>query len=240
MNRCAFAVRAIILLGAALTLAVGRPALAAPITINFETLPSLPTQPNDFAAAGPMQTYNVPSVFTISGGVVLGNPTFLASFPAHGSPPNLYGTADFADPSLLSTIALTFPSAEDIISVTGVLFNGQNITEDYVVKAFSGATQVDSNTFTGVAANTSTSAFDNISLRSLAAQPITSVTITTPDAAVNGWDFFVDTITITPFVQQAPEPSTALMLLSSALGFWVVRRRRWHTHCPASPRRSPN
>jgi len=110
--------------------------------------------------------------------------------------------------------------------VTGVLFNGQNITEHYVVKAFSGATQVDSNTFTGVAANTSTSAFGNISLSSLAAQPITSVTITTPDAAVNGWDFFVDTITITPFVQQAPEPSTALMLLSSALGFWVVRRRR--------------
>ena len=238
MNRCAFGVRAIILLGAALTIAVGRPALAAPITINFETLPSLPTQPNNFAAAGPMQTYNVPSVFTISGGVVLGNPTFLASFPAHGSPPNLYGTADFADPSLLSTIALTFPSAEDIISVTGVLFNGQNITEDYVVKAFSGATQVDSNTFTGVAANTSTSAFGNISLSSLAAQPITSVTITTPDAAVNGWDFFVDTITIIPFVQQAPEPSTALMLLSSALGFWVVRRRRRHTHCPALPRRS--
>src|SRR5262245_40986100 len=84
MSRCAFGMRAIILLGAALTLAVGCPALAAPITINFETLPSLPTQPNNFPAAGPMQTYNVPGVFTISGAVVLGNPTFPASFPAHG------------------------------------------------------------------------------------------------------------------------------------------------------------
>src|SRR6266851_6425137 len=118
MNRSAFRMSAIILLGATLILAGGRPASAAPITINFETLPALPTQPNNFAA-GPMQTYTVAGVFSITGGVVLGNPTFLASFPAHGSAPNLYGTADFADPSLLSTIELAFPTAEDIVSVTG-------------------------------------------------------------------------------------------------------------------------
>jgi len=53
------------------------------------------------------------------------------------------------------------------------------------------------NTFTGMAGGSSTSAFGNISLSSLAAQPITSVTITTPNAAVNRWDFLVDTITIT-------------------------------------------
>jgi len=226
MNRCAFGVRAIILLGAALTLAVGRPALAAPITINFETLPSLPTQPNNFAAAGPIQTYNVPSVFTISGGVVLGNPTFLASFPAHGSPPNLYGTADFADPSLLSTIALTFPSAEDIISVTGVLFNGQPIAEDYEVDAFSGATLVAQNIFGGMPADTSTNAFGLISLASNAADPITSVTIKTPNSGVNGWDFLVDTIQISAAVISTPEPSTALILLSGVLGFVAVRRRQ--------------
>src|SRR5215831_15965458 len=39
-------------------------------TINFESLPSLPTQPNNFAAAGPMQTYSQPGIFTISGGGV--------------------------------------------------------------------------------------------------------------------------------------------------------------------------
>jgi hypothetical protein len=226
MNMRAFGIRASILLVAALTLAMGPPAPAAPITINFETLPALPTQPNNFAAAGAMQTYSSAGVFTITGGVALGNPTFLAAFPSHGTPPNLYGTADFADPSLLSTITLTLPSAEDIVSVTGVLFNGQPVAEDYVVDAFSGLTLVAMNTFTGMAGSSSTSAFGNISLSSIAALPITSVTITTPNSGANGWDFFVDTITINAAAVQAPEPSTALILLSGALGLWMVRRRR--------------
>jgi len=226
MNRCKFANRAIILLFAALTLTLGGPALAAPITIDFENLPSLPAQPNNFAAAGPMQTYSMAGVFSIMGGVVLGNPTFLASFAAHGSPPNLYGTADFADPSLLATITLTLPSAEDITSVTGLLFNGQNTAETYVVDAFSGATLVDHNTFTNVQPDTSTNGFRNFSLTSNAANPITSVTITTPDATLNGWDFFVDTIQISAAVISTPEPSTALILLSGILGLVAARRCR--------------
>jgi hypothetical protein len=53
------------------------------------------------------------------------------------------------------------------------------------------------------------------------------VTITTPNTATNGWDFLVDTITITPSaVTTTPEPSTALILLSGALGLLVARRRR--------------
>jgi hypothetical protein len=225
MNKGAFGMRAIVVLFAAVTLAVGRPAPAAPITINFETLPSLPTQPNNFAAAGAKQTYSSAGVFTIDGGVALGNPTFLPAFPLHGTVPNLYGTTDIADPSLLSTITLTLPSAEDIVSVTGVLFNGQPVAEDYVVDAFSGLTLVAMNTFTGMAGSSSTSAFGNISLSSTAALPITSVTITTPNSGANGWDFFVDTITINAAEVQAPEPSTALILLS---GLWllVARRRR--------------
>jgi PEP-CTERM motif len=226
MNRSAFALRAVILLCAALTLAVGRPALAAPITINFETLPSLPTQPNDFAAAGAVQTYTVAGAFSITGGIVLGDPTFLASFGAHGSPPNAYGTADFADPSLLSTITLTLPSAEDIVSVTGVLFNGQPVAESYEIDAFSGVSPVGSQVFTNMATTSSLSGFDNFSLASNAANPITRVTIATPNAVANGWDFFVDTITITPAVTTTPEPSTALILLSGALGLLVARRRR--------------
>ena len=227
MNMRAFGIRTSILLVAALTLAMGRPALAAPITINFETLPALPTQPNNFAAAGAKQTYSSAGVFTIDGGVALGNPTFLPAFPLHGTPPNLYGTTDVADPTLLQTITLTFPAAEDIVSVTGVLFNGQPIAEDYVVDAFSGLALVAMNTFTGMAAASSTSAFGNISLSSLAAQPITSVTITTPNALVNGWDFLVDTITISAAaVTTTPEPSTALILLTGALGLLVARRRR--------------
>jgi len=227
MNKAALGTRASILLVAALTLAVGRPAPAAAITIDFENLPSLPAQPNTFTAAGAKQTYTVPGVFSIDGGVVLGNPLGLPAFPLHGTPPNLYGTTDIADPSLLDTITLTLPSAEDIVSVTGVLFNGQPIPENYVVDAFSGLILVDSNTFSGMAASFSTSAFGNISLTSIAALPITSVTITTPNVALNGWDFFVDTITITAAaVTPAPEPSTALILLSGALGLLVARRRR--------------
>jgi hypothetical protein len=175
-----------------------------------------------------MQTYNDPGVFSITGGVVLGNPTFLPAFPLHGTPPNLYGTTDIADPSLLSTITLTFPSAEGVTSVTGVLFNGQPIAENYVVDAFSGAILVAANTFTNMPDSTSTSAFGNFSLTSTTALPITSVTIPTPaDAAMNGWDFSVDTITITPAaVTRTPEPSSGLILLTGALGLLVVRRRR--------------
>jgi hypothetical protein len=219
----AFAMKAVILVLAALTLSLAQPAPAAPITIDFENLPSLPAQPNNFAAAGPMQTYNSPGIFTINGGVVLGNPTFLAAFPVHGSLPNLYGTADFADPSLLSTITLTLPSAEDIGSVTGVLFNGQPIPESYRVDAFSGAALVASQTFTNMASVNSPSGFGNFSLASNAANPITRVTVTTPNAAIHGWDFFVDTITVTP------EPGTFLLLGSGFAG--LVAARRWrHRH----------
>jgi hypothetical protein len=42
-------------------------------------------------------------------------------------------STDVADSSLVSTITLTPPSAEDIVSVTGVLFNGQPVAEGYVL-----------------------------------------------------------------------------------------------------------
>src|SRR5260370_40767797 len=77
---------------------------AASILIDFSTEPVLAAQPNNFAAAGMMQTYTHARLYTISGGVVLGNPTLLAAFPTHASPPNLYGTTDIAAPSLLGTL----------------------------------------------------------------------------------------------------------------------------------------
>jgi hypothetical protein len=212
------------LLFAALTLALGRPAPAATITIDFENLPSLSPQPNNFFAAGPIQTYTDPGVFSITGGVVLGNPLLLPAFPLHGTPPNLYGTTDIADPSLLSTITLTFPSAEGVTSVSGVLFNGQPIAENYVVDAFSGAIPVAANTFTNMPDSTSTSAFGNFSLTSTTALPITSVTIPTPaDAAVNGWDFLVDTIVITtnPVVVPAPVIGHGLPVLLAVAGIFL-------------------
>jgi hypothetical protein len=213
------------------------PARAGTIQLNFET-PPFPTtaQPNNFADAGPEQTYTQPGVFTISGGVVLGNPTFLTEFAGNGgpfgSPPNLYGTTDVADPSLLSTITLNLDASQGITSVTGVLFNGQNLvasgsTETYTVTAFSGATQVDAHNYALSTDLTSPNSVTNFSLSSTSALPITQVTFTTPDAGTNGWDFLVDSITAqgTPVV---PEPPAIVMggtslLLGLAFGW----RRLW-------------
>jgi hypothetical protein len=69
--------------------------------------------------------------------------------------------------------------------------------------------------FSNMADSFSPTGFGDFFLASTAAQPITPVTITTPNAGVNGWDFLVDTITITTgSVAPAPEPSSALLLLS--------------------------
>ena len=193
-------------------LALAQTAHASLITINFENEPTLPLQPNNFAAAGPMQVFTSPGKYTISGGVVLGNPTFLLAFPANGTPPNLYGTADFADPSLLQVMTIDLPAAEGIFLVQGVLFNGQPLAEDYQLNAFSGLAQVDAQTFTAVQPDSDPFGFRKFSLSSSGATPITRVTITTPNAAINGWDFFVDTVTL-----QTAEPPPLILLLFGAL-----------------------
>ena len=224
------------LIGAALAIVLTVPAGATSVNINFETAPFPTTmQPSDFNTAGAMQTYTQPGVFSITGGVVLGNPTFLPEFAGNGgpfgSPPNLYGTTDVADPSLQSTISLTLVPSQAITSVTGVLFSGQNTvasgdTESYTITAFSNGNQVDMQNPSLSVDLTSPSSVFQFSLSSTSAMPITMVTITTPNAGTNGWDFLVDSI-----VAQGgaiPEPSTIVMG-GTALMFGLVtgwRRRR--------------
>ena len=137
----------------------------AGIVVDFENNPNLPAQPNNFFAAGTMQAYTQAGVYSITGGVVLGNPSFLSAFASHGSAPNLYGTADFADPSLLPTITLTLPTAEHVTSVSGVFFNGQNVAEDYILTAMSGGVTVGTASIT-LAAASDTSDFYNFSFTS--------------------------------------------------------------------------
>jgi len=224
-------VMAAVVVAATVLLAGLAPAGAVTITVDFEHLPSLAAQPNSFAAAGAMETFTSAGVFSITGGVVLGNPTFLASFPAHGSAPNLYGTADFADPSLLSTIELDMPAAAETTSVSLVLFNGQTIAETYEVDFFSGATLTCAETFVGVPASTSSSSFATPSCSSTLALPITKVLVKAPsDIAINGWDFFVDTIVLVQNpVTAVPEPASLVLLMASgavAVGYRGWRRRK--------------
>lgn len=212
-------------LGLALGLAGG--ATAATITVDFENLPTLAAQPNNFAAAGAMQTYSSAGVFSISGGVVLGNPGFLAAFPGQGSSPNLYGTTDFADPSLLDTITLDLDPTQLVTSVNAKIFNGQTQAEDYRIRVFSGLSTLVQQTFLGVQDNTDINGFRNFSFGSTLANPITKVTFSSPNASVNGWDFFVDTIQFitNPAVIGVPEPATWALVPAALLLLGSLRRR---------------
>jgi hypothetical protein len=213
--------------------ALPEPVQATPITIDFENEPRLPVQPNNFAAAGPMQILTSPGEYTVSGGVVLGNPTFLTAFAANGTPPNLYGTADFADPSLLQVITIDLPAAEGIFFVQGVLFNGQPIAEDYQLNAFSDLAQVDARSFAAVQPNSDPLGFRRFSLTSTAARPITRITLTTPNAVINGWDFFVDTVFIDTVSLQAAEPAPLILALAAALSLGAYygwrNLKRWYS-----------
>lgn len=208
-------------LGAALALSLPSTARSAAF-VNFETEPALPAQASTFAAAGLVQTYTVPGVYSITGGVVLGNPTFLAAFSSQGSAPNAYGTSDLGDLSLLDTITLTVPLSQGATTVQGLLFNGQPFAEAYLVNSFSGATLVSSQLFSGVPSSTSTDGFRVFSTS--VSVPVTRLTINAPNANANGWDFFVDNIVLTDI----PEPSGASLLLlgtTALVGLRLWRRR---------------
>jgi hypothetical protein len=223
MKRCIGAL--VVAAGMSMAAAHGADAVA----LDFETRPLLSAQPDNFFDAGAMQTYTESGSFRISGGVVLGNPAFLPAFAVHGSGTNLYGTADFADQGLLDSITLTMPDSAGVTSVGGVLFNGQSIPETYVVSFFSGVTgltPLSSQTFASMAASSDEGAFGVFSFSSSLADPITRVTITTPNSSgANGWDFFVDSLVITA----VPEPSRLFLFGAGLAVFFVIRCRQKRT-----------
>jgi len=199
---------------------------AGVIVVNFETVPVIPAGPSLFDEAGPMQTIIVPNVATFTGGVVLGN---ASNFPAESfaTPPNVYATAGFGDPTLESTLSIDISASFPTTEVSFPLFNGATSAESYVADAYNGANMVASQTLS-LSANTG-SGFGVVDL--LAAN-ITSVTIA-PTAlnagCCDGWDFLIDTVAFNESVQQsfAPEPGTfALLGLGLGIAALVGRRRR--------------
>ena len=208
-------VAAVLMVGAAQT------AYCDTFIINFETLPALPAQPNNFVAAGAMQTYSQPGIFSISGGVLLGNPNFLSAFGVNGTPPNLYGTSDFASPTLLPTLTLDLPTTSFFFtSVSFLIFNGQPITEIYSINGIAGGNPIPPMNI-GPIASSIAGGFTNFTFNSLG-DPITRISITTPNANINGWDFFVDTIVLTG--TPVPEAPSFVLLLAPIAGLALSGR----------------
>jgi PEP-CTERM motif-containing protein len=204
-------------------------ASAGTIVINFETVPVEATGPSTFAAAGPMQTIVVPSVATITGGVILGNETNLPA-QSFGTPPNVYATAGFGDPTLQSTLTIDLSASFPTTEVSFPVFNGSTQTESYVVDAFNGAAMVATQTLSSVPANGS-SGFGIIDLMAANITSVTIAPVALDASCCDGWDFSIDSIALNESVQQAlgtPEPGT-FALLGLGLGiaaFAGARRRR--------------
>lgn len=220
-----------------LLLGTPRAAYCDTVTIDFETLPSLPAQPNNFFAAGPMQTYSKPGIFTISGGVVLGNPVFLPAFDANGTVPNLYGTADFADPSLSSTIVLDLSTTVfRFMSVSFLLFNGQATSERYMVFGTTEGAVLDPLPI-GPLASVSASGFTTVNLST--PSPITRLNIA-PLTTASGWDFGVDKVILTGTPVDVPEPSSLILLITAPGALVFVRFRRTRNQRQHSAMRTPH
>jgi len=200
---------------------------ASAIIIDFEETPMLPEGASTFASAGPAQNISVDGV-TFSGGVVLGDPTFLPATPL-ATTPNLYSTANHpsgdavGDPSLLSTLSIAIDPLLEATTVEGLLFNGLIDTDTFVIEAFSQGMLVDSVTLANLPSNEN-QGFDVFRLDSedLA---IDSVTIAADLSGPlpNEWDFFIDTVAIgepieniieEPDHNAVPEPSTVLGFLA--------------------------
>jgi len=124
--------------------------------------------------------------------------------------------------SLLDTIAFTFNAAQNFTSLSGFLFNGQNIAEDYTVTAITTGGNLVLN-YNLIPADSSASGLRNFSFSS--ALPIIGLTVTTPNKATNGWDFFVDTVAARSSSAAVPESSSVLLLGVATCGLLLTKRR---------------
>jgi hypothetical protein len=121
----------------------------------------------------------------------------------------------------LPTITLDlFNGLGTVTSVAGGLFNGQPDAESYLVSYYDGSTLLGSLTtpeLGGASTATSWSAF------SVSGASLTQVTITAPDADVNGWDFLVDDLELSTSVSAVPEPDARWLFLVSGASVGISR-----------------
>ncbi|NJO37240.1 MAG: hypothetical protein HC871_06000 [Rhizobiales bacterium] len=198
--------------------------VAQAIIIDFEGVPPLATGPSVFASAGPAQAITVGGI-TLSGGVVLGFPTFLPATP-FATTPNLYGTANHpaggavGDPSLQPALSITLDAPVAATTIEGLLFNGLIAVDSFLVQAFSGAALVDSVSLDDLPANLA-NGFDVFRLDS--GGPIIDLVTIAADLSgpfAGEWDFFIDTVAVNEPIENVladvAEPS-ALALLGFVL-----------------------
>lgn len=190
----------VIAAGVAIVLAIGiSPVRATTALVDFETTPSLGTGPSIYVAVPAMQTITTTPA-TFSGGVVLGFATF---FPAisFATPPNVYGTADFAN-GLPEQLSIAIDPAFTTTEVSFALFNGEVFNQTYTVDAFNGSTLVANQTLTNMAPNFN-SGYGLVDL--VSAGGITSVTIA-PVGNPSAWDFLIDTVAFNQNINTLPSP----------------------------------
>jgi hypothetical protein len=174
--------------------------------VDFETNPPIAAGPSEFSAAGPAQSIVVPGVATFTGGLVLGDETFLPAL-SFGTPPNVYATASTsvipkASPTLDSSVTVTIAPTFTVDEISFPLFNGMQAVESYTIDAFDGSTQVGQEVLSDLATNNSS----GHGVVDLKATDITSVTISPSDLSA-GWDFSIDSVAFNEPVSAAINPN---------------------------------
>lgn len=181
------------------------------LTQNLVTFdpPTFSMGPSTYVAAGVAQQI-VTTPATFDGGVILGLATFFPAI-AFASSPNVYGTANFGDLSLLPTLSISINPNIFTQEVSFALFNGETFTQSYTVEAFSGNTSVATQTLNNVAANFS-SGFGLIDINFLDTQNtvgITSLKIsaTNVQSSHTGlWDFLIDDVAFNQSITSVVPP----------------------------------